>query len=74
MSESHEFLLNAKNLRITVYISLAIANMLFGALYPDSIAIAACGFAFFAALALVNLRPDDAEKNGSDKKLIHIDK
>lgn len=75
MSESHDFLLNAKNLRITIYISLAIANMLFGALYPDSIVIAACGFAFFAALALINLRPDDeVEKNDSSKKLVHIEK
>lgn len=74
MSESQEFLLNAKNLRITIYISLAIANMLFGVLYPDSITIAACGFAFFAALALINLRPGEAEKNDSGKKLVHIDK
>jgi len=74
MSKSHEFFLNAKNLKITIYISLAIANMLFGALYPDSVAIAACGFAFFAALALINLRPDEAEKNDSGKKLAHIEK
>lgn len=74
MSESHEFLLNAKNLRITVYISLAIANMLFGALYPDSIVVAACGFAFFAALALINLRPEEIGKNDSGKKLVHIEK
>lgn len=74
MSKSHEFFLNAKNLKITIYISLAVANMLFGALYPDSIAIAACGFAFFGALALINLRPDEAEKNDSGKKLAHIEK
>lgn len=74
MSESQDFLLNAKNLRITAYISLAIGNMLFGALYPESIVVAACGFAFFAALALINLRPEDIEKNDSGKKLIHIDK
>jgi hypothetical protein len=74
MSESNHFLLNAKNLRITIYISLAIANMLFGALYPDSIVMAACGFAFFAALALINLRPDDLAKNDSGKKLVHIEK
>lgn len=74
MSESQEFLLNAKNLRITVYLSLAIANILFGALYPESVVMAGCGFAFFAALALINLRPDAPEKNESDKKLAHIDK
>lgn len=74
MSESPEFLLNAKNLRITVYLSLAIANMLFGALYPESIVMAGCGFAFFAALTLINLRPEAPEKDGSDKKLVHIDK
>ncbi len=74
MSESQDFLLNAKNLRISVYISLAIGNMLFGALYPDSILVASCGFAFFTALALVNLRPEDTEKNDSGKKLVRIDK
>ena len=74
MSESQDFLLNAKNLRITIYLSLAIANMLFGALHPESIVVAGCGFAFFAALTLSNLRPNDQEKDRSDKKLAHIDK
>lgn len=74
MGESQELLLNAKNLRITVYLSLAIANMLFGALYPESIVVAGCGFAFFAALTLIHLRPEVSEKNESDKKLVHIDK
>lgn len=74
MSKSHEFLVNARNLRITVYLSLAIANMLFGALYPESIVMAGCGFAFFAALTLAHLRPEASEKNESDKKLVHIDK
>jgi hypothetical protein len=74
MSESQDFLLNARNMRITIYLSLAIANLLFGALYPESIVIAGCGFAFFAALTLINLRPETPEKNESDKKLVHIDK
>lgn len=74
MSESQDFLLNAKNLKITIYLSLTIANMLFGALYPESIVVAGCGFAFFAALTLSNLRTDVQEKNDSDKKLAHIDK
>jgi hypothetical protein len=74
MSKSHEFLLNARNLRITIYLSLAIANMLFGALYPESIVMAGCGFAFFAALTLIQLRPDVPEKDDSDKKLVHIEK
>lgn len=74
MSESQDYLLNAKNLRITTYLSLAVANMLFGALYPESIVMAGCGFAFFAALTLSNLRPEVSEKDESDKKLIRIDK
>lgn len=74
MSAPQEFLLNAKNLRITTYLSLAVANMLFGALYPESIVVAGCGFAFFAALTLINLRPDATEKDESDEKLIHLDK
>lgn len=74
MSESQEFLLNTKSLKVTIYLSLAIANMLFGVLYPESIVIAGCGFAFFAALTLINLRPEAQEKNESNKKLVHIDK
>lgn len=74
MSKSQDFLLNTKNLKITIYLSLAIANMLFGALYPESIVMAGCGFAFFAILTLINLRPEVPEKNESDKKLVHIDK
>lgn len=74
MSDPQDFLLNAKNLKITIYLSLAIANILFGILYPESIVMASCGFAFFAALTLINLRPEAPEKNESDKKLVHIDK
>ncbi len=74
MSKSQDFLLNTKNLKITIYLSLAIANMLFGVLYPESIVMAGCGFAFFAVLTLINLRPEASEKNESDKKLVHLDK
>jgi|GEM_PF-2676056 len=78
MSESQEFLLNAKSLRVTMYLSLAIANMIFGALYPASIVVAGCGFAFFAALTLINLRPESSEKSTTnsmqDKKVFHFDK
>lgn len=73
MTDTQDFLLNAKNLRITIYLSLAIANMLFGALYPASIVMAGCGFAFFAALTLINLKPE-ASDNEADKELAHIDK
>ncbi len=74
MTESHDFLLNAKNLRTTIYTSLAIAHLVVGSLHPESMVVAACGFAFFAALALINLRPDEPEKNDSNKKLVHINK
>lgn len=78
MSESPEFLLNAKSLRVTMYLSLAVANMIFGALYPESIVIAGCGFAFFAALTLINLRPEATQQaistEVSDKKVFHFDK
>ena len=74
MSESQDFLLNAKNLKITMYLSLTIAHMLFGALYPESIVVAGCGFAFFAALTLSNLRTEEQRKNDSEEKLAHIDK
>jgi hypothetical protein len=74
MIESNEFLLNAKTLRITIYLSLAIANMIFGALYPELMVIAGCGFAFFAALTLMNLRPEAPTKSSSSKKALHFDK
>jgi len=51
------FLLNSKTLRITLYLSLVIGHLVFGVLYPESITIAATGFAFFAALVLFYLRP-----------------
>lgn len=74
MSDSHEFLLNQKSLRLTMYLSLAIGNIAFGALYPDYIVIAGCGFAFFATLTLLQLRPETPEKRASTKKVFHFDK
>lgn len=74
MNDSHEFLLNQKSLRLTMYLSLAIANILFGALYPAHIVIAGCGFTFFAALTLLQLRPEAPEKDASAKKVFHFDK
>jgi len=72
--DSTGFLMNSKTLRLTIYTSLAIANMLFGALYPEQIVVAGCGFAFFAALTLWHLRPETPEKNTSTKKVFHFDK
>ena len=74
MSEPQEFLLNAKNLRLTMYLSLAVANILFGALYPEHIVVAGCGFAFFAAFTLATLRPEAVEKGDSGKKIFYFDK
>lgn len=74
MSDSHKFLLNQKSLRLTIYLSLAIGNIVFGALYPDHIVIAGCGFAFFAALTLRQFRPQAPEKSASTKKVFHFDK
>lgn len=74
MSKSQEFLLNPKNLRLTMYLSLAIANILFGALYPESIVVAGCGFAFFAMLTLATLRPETDDNRESERKIFHFDK
>ena len=74
MSKPQEFLLNAKNLRLTMYLSLAIANILFGALYPEQIVVAGCGFAFFAMLTLATLRPEAEEKGETGKKIFYFDK
>ncbi len=73
-SDSNGFLLNSKTLRLTIYISLAIANIIFGALYPEQIVVAGCGFAFFAALTLWHLRPEEIEKSTSSKKVFNFDK
>lgn len=72
MSEYQEFLLNTKSLKVTMYLSLAVANILFGALYPEHIVVAGCGFAFFAAAILLNLRPESSDKHQSAKKVFHF--
>lgn len=72
--KSSEFLVNAKTLRITVYLSLAIAHIIFGVLYPHLIVIAGSGFAFFACVTLWNLRPISTGKEVTGKKLFHFHK
>jgi hypothetical protein len=74
MQESHSFLLNPRNLRITLYISLAVANLLYGVLYPEFIVVAACGFAFFATLVLIHTRPEATSKAIKIEKTIRLDK
>ena len=51
-NESSDFLENSKSSRITIYMSLAAAHIIFGMLHQESItiAIATAGFAFFATL------------------------
>lgn len=71
--DSNDFLLTPKNLRITLYLSLVVAHLLFGVLYPESIAIAAIGFAFFAALVLFQLRPAH-QQTIKVEKTVHLDK
>ncbi|HEY8939836.1 MAG TPA: hypothetical protein VIM59_06605 [Cellvibrio sp.] len=71
--ESSAFLLTPKNLRITLYLSLVVAHLLFGILYPESIAIAALGFTFFAVLVLIQLRPTDTQAIKVEKT-VHLDK
>ncbi len=73
-SDATGFLLNSKTLRLTMYLSLAIANIIFGALHPENIVVAGCGFAFFAGLTLFHLRPEVPAKNESAKKVLHCDK
>lgn len=68
MSTYQEFLLTAKTLRLTMYLSLAVANIIFGALYPEQIVVAGCGFAFFATLTLFQLRPEAPGNNDSAKE------
>ncbi len=71
--EYSAFLLNSKNLRTTVYLSLVVAHLLFGMLYPGSIAVAALGFAFFTGLVLIQLRPAQTHVIKVDKT-VNLDK
>lgn len=71
--EYSAFLLNSKNLRTTVYLCLVVAHLLFGVLYPESIAIAALGFAFFTGLVLIQLRPTQPQVIKADKT-VNLDK
>lgn len=72
--EKSDFLLNSKNLRITLYLSLAIGHLLFGIFYPESIAVAALGFAFFGSLVLIHLRPTAPSQPLKVEKTVHLDK
>ncbi|HTF94819.1 MAG TPA: hypothetical protein VL995_01685 [Cellvibrio sp.] len=72
--EKSEFLLNNKNLRITLYLSLVIGHLLFGILYPESIAVASLGFAFFAGLVIIQLRPNVHSQSLKVDKTVHLDK
>lgn len=71
--ESSAFLLSPKTLRITLYLSLVVAHLLFAVLYPESIAIAALGFTFFAGLVLFQLRPAHPHAIKVEKT-VHLDK
>lgn len=71
--EQADFLLNNKNLRITLYLSLVMGHLVFGVLYPESISVAAAGFAFFAALVMFQLRPTQPQAIKIEKPL-HSDK
>ena len=58
-NESSDFLTSSKSLRITVYMSLTAAHLIFGVLHQESIAtaIATAGFVFFATILLFQIRP-----------------
>ena len=51
-SKHSEFLLNAKNLQLTIYISIVVANFLFALLYPEHIVIGTIGAVFFFVLLM----------------------
>lgn len=56
--ESSGSLLSAHAVKQNVYLSLVVANLLFGWLHPEHIVIAAVGAAFFTVSGLVSLRGD----------------
>jgi hypothetical protein len=49
-SKDSDFLLNARNLQLTIYISMVVANVLFVLLYPEHIVIGVIGAIFFLVL------------------------
>lgn len=70
-ADSPEFLINHKTLRLTIYASLAIANIIFGATHPEHTFLAGCGFVFFTLLTLMQLRPKP-EKDASSTKNVPL--
>lgn len=59
--KNHDFLLNAKTLRLVIYSSLVIANLLFILLYPVHALIGVIGALFFFVLLLWFLWKDAAK-------------
>lgn len=51
-SKHSDFLLNARNLQLTIYISMVVANVLFVLLYPEHIVIGVIGAIFFLMLLM----------------------
>lgn len=68
-ADSPEFLINRKTLRLTIYASLAIANVIFGLTHPEHALIAGCGFAFFILLTLLQLRSQSRKNTSSTKNI-----
>jgi hypothetical protein len=60
--ESLESLLNLHNVQTTVYISLTVANFLFGLLHPEYMVIAVSGVAFFTVQLLHHLHSGESPK------------
>lgn len=62
IQESYNPLLNDHNLQTTFYVSLVIANILFGLMHPELSIIALSGIAFFMALVLRHVLFDQRPK------------
>jgi hypothetical protein len=59
MENNHsEFLLNARTLRLVIYSSLVIGNLLFILLYPAHVQIGVIGVLFFFAVLIWSLWKD----------------
>lgn len=55
IQQTSESLLSDHNLQTTFYVSLVVANIIFGLIHPELTVIAASGIAFFMALVLRHL-------------------
>lgn len=78
-SNESDFLLNSRNLKLTIYVSLVVANLVFAINYPEHAAVGIIGAVFFGLLPLVSraiawVTEPKAECENTEQKLKPADR